>query len=223
MSSIFNMFARSPIRRVQKHMVVVEKCVLSLEPFFDAVFAGDWAVATECRQTIADLENEADDLKRKVQLNMPRRLFMSVPRSDVLALVRQQDMIADCAKDISGVILGREMQFPDTLKAQYKAFLCRCIDATEQARQVIDELEELQEAGFRGQEVKVIEKMIAGLATIETETDQLQISVRSTMFQIEKEWPPVDVMFMYKIIEWTGMLADRAQNVGDRLQMLIAR
>ncbi|HBP75141.1 MAG TPA: phosphate transport regulator, partial [Alcanivorax sp.] len=37
------------------------------------------------------------------------------------------------------------------------------------------------------------------------------------------ELPPVDVIFLYKIIEWIGDLADRAQKVGGRLQLLLAR
>ena len=35
--------------------------------------------------------------------------------------------------------------------------------------------------------------------------------------------PPVDVMFLYKIIDRIGELADCAQKVGSRLQLLIAR
>ena len=37
------------------------------------------------------------------------------------------------------------------------------------------------------------------------------------------ELPPVDVIFLYKIIDWIGDLANRAQTVGGRLQILIAR
>lgn len=223
MTSIFNMFGRSPLKYLEQHMVIVEQCVMTLGPFMDAVFADDWVKAGEARTEIAQLENQADDIKRDVRLNMPSRLFMPVSRSDVLALVGVQDSVANQAKDISGVVYGRQMVFPDAIKAQYKAFLSRCIDAVRQAEQAINELDELQEAGFSGQEVKVIERMIRELAKIEFETDELQVEIRSQLYQLEKDWPPVDMMFLYKVIEWTGMVADRAQAVGDRLQMLISR
>ena len=40
---------------------------------------------------------------------------------------------------------------------------------------------------------------------------------------LEVELPPVDVIFLYQIIDWVGDLADRAQRVGSRLQLLVAR
>jgi hypothetical protein len=33
----------------------------------------------------------------------------------------------------------------------------------------------------------------------------------------------VDVIFLYKIIEWVGEVSDRAERVGSRLQILTAR
>jgi len=222
MTSIFNMFARSPIKLLQKHMVVVGQCAATLAPFFEAVFVNDWEKAERLRHDITSLEHEADEIKRDVRLNVPHKLFMSVTRSDVLALVSLQDLIANRSKDISGVILGRHMQFPESLQPAMRTFLERSISAATQATQAINELDELQEAGFSGKEVKIIERMIQELARIEHETDELQITLRANIFQLERTLAPVDVMFLYKIIEWIGVLADQAQNVGDRLQMLIA-
>ena len=43
------------------------------------------------------------------------------------------------------------------------------------------------------------------------------------LYLLEKGLPPVDVMFLYQIIEWIGDVADRAQRVGNRLELLMAR
>ena len=40
---------------------------------------------------------------------------------------------------------------------------------------------------------------------------------------LKTELPPVDVMFMYKIFELIGNLADRAQKVGDQIHSIVAR
>ncbi|MFU8833127.1 MAG: DUF47 family protein, partial [Wenzhouxiangella sp.] len=61
------------------------------------------------------------------------------------------------------------------------------------------------------------------LSRIEDHSDELQIELRAKLFKIEHDLPPVDVMFMYKIIDWTGDLGDIAQRVGSRLHMMIAR
>ena len=65
--------------------------------------------------------------------------------------------------------------------------------------------------------------MVLELEQIERDTDKMQIEVRRALFKLEKDLPAVDVMFLYKIIEWIGDVADRAERVGNRLEQLLAR
>jgi uncharacterized protein Yka (UPF0111/DUF47 family) len=41
--------------------------------------------------------------------------------------------------------------------------------------------------------------------------------------KVEKDLPPVDVIFYYKIIEGIGEVADIAQRVGSRVELLLAK
>ena len=43
------------------------------------------------------------------------------------------------------------------------------------------------------------------------------------VFAIERDLPPIDAMFLYRILDWTGDIGDRAQRVGSRLQLMLAR
>lgn len=65
--------------------------------------------------------------------------------------------------------------------------------------------------------------MIVELDKIEEDTDDLQIKIRRQLFAIENDMNPIDVMFLYKIIEWVGDLADLAERVGSRLELMLAR
>jgi hypothetical protein len=65
--------------------------------------------------------------------------------------------------------------------------------------------------------------MIEKLDEIESDNDRIQVQVRAEMFKLEKDLPPIDVIFMYKIIDWIGELADRAQRVGSRMELMLAR
>jgi hypothetical protein len=65
--------------------------------------------------------------------------------------------------------------------------------------------------------------MISQLDAIEDDTDSLQISLRKNLLAIEKDLNPVDVIFLYQIIDWVGDLADLAERVGARLEILLAR
>lgn len=218
-----SLFGRSPIKPMQQHMAKAHECAACLVPLFDAVLALDWLKVEQIQQQMTKLEKEADVLKKKVRQNLPKSLFLPVPRSDLLELLSVQDKVANRAKDIAGLMLGRQMVIPVALGGLVLNFVQRCVDASAQALKAMNELDELLESGFSGREATLVESMIAELDEIENETDHLQIEVRRGLFKFEKELPPVDVMFLYQIINWVGEVADRAQRVGNRLEQLLAR
>ncbi len=220
---ITRIFGASPVRPLQKHFDKAAKCAHKLPKFVKATFKEDWKKAAAAREKIILLEHAADDLKRELRLNLPKSLFMPVSRSDVLEMLSRQDRVANKAKDISGLMIGRRMVFPEPMQPAYLEFLVRNLDAVTQARHSVHELDQLFESGFRGAEVDVVMSMTDELGDIEDQSDQMQIELRATLFEIEKDLPPIDVMFLYKIIDWTGELGDIAQRVGSRLHMMIAR
>ena len=216
-------FGNSPVSPLQKHIEKVVLCVEELIPYFDAVIKNDWGKAKKIQNNLAALENDADEIKNLLRMQLPSSLFMPMDRRDVLDVLQLQDKIANKAKDIAGLVLGRKMSLPESICNTYIEFLNRCVDATRQTQNAINELDELVAAGFRGNEVTRVKKMIEELHVIEDETDKIQIKLRAELYKIEKDLPPVDVMFIYKIIEWTGDLADNAQSTGNRLQLMLAK
>lgn len=223
LTPLLQMFGQSPIRPLQTHMEKAYACVEALLPFFQAVLANDWPEAEKRQRKIASLEREADELKKSLRLHLPKNLFLPVPRTDLLEMLTMQDHLANKAKDIAGLVLGRRMRFPAEISSQFIQLLRRCLDAAQQAQQAIEELDELLETGFRGNEVNLVENMIVELDLIEHETDEMQVVIRQIVFELEDTLPPVDVMFLYKVIEWTGDLADGAHDVGGQLHLLLAR
>ncbi|MBO1518215.1 TIGR00153 family protein [Oceanisphaera pacifica] len=222
-NTILGLFAKSPIKPLQKHVVKVHEAAQQLIPFFDAMWEQDWEQAELIQRRISQLEREADTLKREIRLKLPRGLFMPVERTDMLELLTQQDKIANKAKDISGRIIGRQMGIPIQLKTDFMIYLSRCIDATAQAAKAIDELDELLETGFKGREMDLVSEMIHQLDIIEDDTDVMQAQLRRQLQAIEDGYNPIDIMFLYKILEWVGDLADQAERVGSRLELMLSR
>ncbi|HCF5570927.1 TPA: TIGR00153 family protein [Pseudomonas aeruginosa] len=218
-----SLFGRSPIGPMQQHIAKAHVCAAGLLPFFRAVIAEDWAQVEQVQQDMVRLEQEADRLKKNVRMHLPKSLFLPVPRSDLLELLSVQDKVANRAKDIAGLMLGRRMRIPLPLQGQMLAYVQRSVDASAQALRVVNELNELLETGFGGRETSLVESMVEELEAIENDTDRIQVEVRRELFRLESELPPVDVMFLYQIIEWIGDVADRAQRVGNRLEQLLAR
>ena len=216
-------FGHSPFMAMQDHMEIVDQCVHQLTPFFKAVLKQDHATARDIYKEIGKLENKADTLKKKLRLQMPKGLFMPVARRDLLELLLVQDKAANQAKDIAGLIVGRKMKFPEKIADLLPEYVKRCEDACRQAKIVINELDELVETGFAGKEIKIVTSIIQELDSIEKDTDRMQIKIRAALMKIEKDLPTVDVMFYYKTIEGLGEVADIAQRIGSRVELLLAK
>ncbi|MBB3170007.1 TIGR00153 family protein [Simiduia aestuariiviva] len=217
------LFGKSPIKPMQEHMAVVTEAAGLLKPFFAAVIANDWTAAEQVQIKIHALENDADKLKKDLRLHLPKSLFLPVPRSDLLELLSGQDRIANRAKDIAGIMLGRKMKLPKALGDQMMEFVGSAVETVEQSLTAINELDELLETGFSGREVDIVANMIGELDRLENRADEMEVSIRAALFALESEMPPVDVMFLYRVIDWVGDVADRAQKVGSRLELLLAR
>ena len=221
--TIAGLFGRSPIEPLLQHYDTVHRCVEGLGDFFTAIGAGDWEAATNARNRIVELENKADKLKKEFRLNLPKSLMLPVPRSDLLELISVQDKVANKAKDIAGLMLGRRMALPTELVPAMTEYLNGAVETSAQACKAISQIEELVETGFSGREIRMVEELIEELDRLERANDEQQIHIRAALFKLEHKLPPVDVIFLYTIIEWIGDLADRAQKVGGRLQLLLAR
>ena len=217
-----NIFGESPVMPLEKHIDVAYRCAKKLRPFFSAVVSDDWDKASAVRDEIEGLEHRADDLKKEIRLHLPKSLFMPVPREDLLELLLVQDKIANRTKDVSGIVMGRRLQIPASIAEQFLEFVDRNIDAAKQARKSVRELDELFTSGFRGAEVELVAVLIEELDQIETDTDARQSDLLTDLFKIEDKLKPVDAVFTYKVIELTGEIADMAERVGRRLELLLS-
>ena len=222
-NSILGVFAKSPLKPLEVHIRKVSECAQLLPSFFAAANQEDWLTAEEIRKQISTCERNADVMKRQIRMELPGGIFMPVQRSDVLELVSQQDKIANKSKDIAGRMLGRKLVIPKVIAPLFSDYVVRCIDATIKAADAINELDALLETGFRGREIKLVDKMIHQLDKIEDDTDHMQIELRQSLMDLENTMSPIDVMFLYQIIEWVGDLADIAERVGARLEIMLAR
>ena len=222
-NSISNIFGVSPIKPLQNHMAEVINCVSKLEDFLNTAFDDDWDKAATVFDAISANEQSADDLKNQFRMHLPTRLFMPVSRGDLLSILTQQDHIANLTKDICGIILGRQMAIPKALRSDFIGFADSSVETCKKAHGAINELDELLETGFAGSEVKFVQKLIRELATQEQKVDKKELKLRKKLFNLEAELPPVNVMFMYNIIDQIGALADTAEQIGNQVELLLAK
>ena len=220
---LFSIFAKSPFKLLEKHMDVVNTCVEMLPVFFDACQAGAWESAEEAAGKIAKLESDADRLKRKLQVKLHSDLFLPVPRSDVLALLQVQDNIANKVEDLTHLMLGRKMVFPQDINNQMSRLVSHALKASQKAKEVNAEMRDLLEAGFEGVVLRLLQDMVGELDVLEDEADHIQAKIRQSIFSIEQEHPPLDVLFWYQFVQELSSVIDWTQRVGSQLLIISSR
>ena len=218
-----NLISKSPFGPIQVHMDKSKECAEELLFLLDAVIKNDWDKATISRKKIKDLEKEADQLKAETRGLLPKGIFLFVPRRDLLDLIGLVDEIPNTIKDISGLVVGRQMLIPPQISASFTEFTAEAVAVVATAASAIDKLGELSRLAFGSRASGELDKIISTLDSLEAESDRSEITVRRQLFDIEKDLPPIDVMFLYDIINEIGKLADRAQQVGHRLALIVVK
>lgn len=219
--SFLKIFAKSPIKPMQQHMELVYQCVSTLEPFIQMVLQKNWTTTKLELDKINSLENKADILKKDIRLYLPSKILLPISKRDFIELLKSQDLIASGAKRLANLIFYRKMQFPEQLINSLLNFIHLGVNATKVAQNVIGELDQLIETGFRGSEARLVATMIIKLDQINEQTDDIQNSLREELFKLENNLNPIDAIFLYRVIDWTAELADRAQKVGHKLESLL--
>ena len=137
---ISKIFGDSPVGPMQDHMDTCYSCAKELITFFEHVVSGDWDQVEASRNRIVELEHIAEEFKRQVRSQLSKSLLMPVPREDLMELMQVQDEIANRARDVSGLVLGRRMELPAPIQQEFLSFVSRNVDATKKARKSIREL-----------------------------------------------------------------------------------
>jgi len=222
-SDISGLFGKSPINPLQQHMKQAHLCLKEFIVFAKAASEADWEKAEASRALIIKKENKADELKKKLRMNLPSTFMMPFSRRDLLDLLLIQDSIANITKDLVGLMTTRKMIFPVEIASDFLELATVCVNTSDAALEAINELDELLETAFSSRERKKVDVIVSKINVLEHESDKTQHQIRTKLFALETTLPPVDVMFYYRAIEWLGETADAAQKVGSRLEVMLAK
>jgi len=222
-SPFASLMRHSPFKPIQAHMRIVSRCVAEMQPLFDAIIIKDREQVKALAVKIGELESEADQIKDEFRLHMPKRVLMAVARRDLLALIQQQDMIADTVEKIGQIVTQRDMEVPGAIKELLLKLVQHTTDICSQAAAMIEQLDELLALGFGGKQSDLVSEMITNVKRSEHNIDFLIGDLNRALFSIEDQLKPVAVMFWYKLIDLIGDISNQAENMGDRLMLFIAR
>lgn len=221
-STLAGLFGRSPFRPMQGHMELVSQCSRELVPLLEAATRNDFESVEAIKERIVELEHAADAAKNEIRSHLPRTLLMPVGRRDLLEVLHAQDSIADSVQDVAELLTLHPVPVPESFGERLGAFGRRVVDTVTKCQEIIDSLDELLELGFRGREAGRVETMIDELSALESETDTQGSDLARTLFAQHAQLDTATFIQWHELIRRIGDVADYAEDVGNRLRLLLA-
>jgi len=221
MTLLDKLFRKSPFGHVIEHAEKVYGCIELINPVIKAWLREDWNEIERLRNEISRKENEADQLKITIRNSLPKSLFYPVPRGDILRILNNQDNIADAAEDLCVVLTLRETKLPKSLTNDFQEFADQVIDICRKLLSANEELNTLMEVSFTGPATEKVLKIIDEIGRMEWKSDNKSRELVKKLLSMENQLDPLTIIFIMKIVEVIGNLANYAENCGDNLRHLI--
>jgi predicted phosphate transport protein (TIGR00153 family) len=218
--AISDVISNSPLVLLARHAGVCVDCVERLPLYFAEAQANRWGRASDVREEICRFEGLADELKQDVRSNLPRGLWMSVSRADLLELVRVQDKMANGVKEVSGISLGRQLAFPAAMTSEVADFIDVVVQVSRVVVKIIGATRELSRSAFGTRQTNVILDFVSQVEADERRSDEMQATLRARLREYEAELSAVDVIFLYQLLAAIGDIADNAEKVAHRAQII---
>lgn len=218
--AISDVISNSPLALLERHAGVCVDCVERLPLYFAEAQANRWGRANDVREEICRFEGLADELKQDVRSNLPRGLWMSVSRADLLELVRVQDKMANGVKEVSGISLGRQLAFPAAMTSEVADFIDVVVQVSRVIVKIIGATRELSRSAFGTRQTNVILDFVSQVEADERRSDEMQATLRARLREYEAELSAVDAIFLYQLLAAIGDIADNAEKVAHRAQII---
>ena len=220
---LMQLFGQPPFKPMQEHVRIAIECANEVPKLFEAVKTANTGAVEASRKRIYELENKADEIKNELRTHLPKSMFMPVDRRDLLEILDLQDSIADTAQDIAGMMVARVMSLPDAVFEPLMELTRQCVSVCNHLGQIMEELDDLLETGFRGPESEKVMFMLNQLNEEETKTDVQAIKVMRLLFEHEDEIGAISTIMWDRVIHWIGDLANFAERAGNRHRLLLAQ
>jgi predicted phosphate transport protein (TIGR00153 family) len=222
MKDLGAIFGESPFELVTALARKIHECVALVRPIADAILVGDMERLRSLQDTISRFEEESDVIKDHARQNLPRRMFLSSQREDILAVVRQLDRIGDKAQNFAVAASFRPLSLPPDVAAAFLDLVDKVVQLSECLLSLAEHAAALQKEGFAGRDTDETLARIESVYRMEWESDRLNRQV-ARLYYSAPGIDPIAVILMDKLCMSLGQIADHAENAGKSLRLMIVR
>jgi len=209
----------SPFMAAEAH---ADECLKAVEALA-GVLTEKAADRREALSAVKYAETEADELKAEVRRQLAGKLFLPVPRAQMLDLINRQDKVANRAQDVAQLLVHRFDDLPSEIVSILREFLESSLTVVRQAHKSVHEFDELITTGFRGAEADRVVAMVDELDQLESASDKEQWRLFGELKKFEDQVSPIDGMFLYRVPNLLPEIGDQADQTGRLLEQMLTK
>lgn len=200
----------------KEHVELVYSCVCKLKELMMHFCENEFDMIDRKVKEISRLENEADELRRKMEVEFYKGAFLPFGREDRIVLAELVDSVADMIQETAyGICLSR-IKLPITFREDFLQLTDMICDTTFVLRECIKMLDvDLEAAVSKAHEVEEKEEMV----------DRIERVILRKIYKSyrEGEFGILTLIELKDTVRRLGNIADRAENTSDRVLIIAAK
>lgn len=218
---LLSMFIKSPFGGLLKHAEKVKECALAFQQAMECHFSKECTAFKELREKVANLETEADDIKRSIRGNLPKGTMMCVEKFQLFRYLKEQDTVPDRIEDaLDWIFFKPEPGIPEELKKDLMLLIHSSINSVEEMCTMVLEAKKYFET-FNEIQRNLVKEFIRSTRCKEHEADIVEARLKQKIFEIDLD--PVSVFHLMRLVEIIGSIPDHVENAGDMMRAMIAK
>ena len=216
-----SLFVTSPFEGLLEHAEKVKECAWAFQQAIECHVSDRCRQFEELRREVSKLENQADNIKRRIRGHLPIGTLMPVSKFQLFRYLREQDQVLDAVKDALNWISYRsEPGIPPELEKHVFLLVDAVVDPLEELSRMVAGAKRYFETYSEKQRVAVKE-IIRRVRAQEHAADKAEAEIKQRVFNMDID--PVTVFHMVRLAETIGSIADHAENAGDMMRAMLAR
>ena len=216
-----SLFVTSPFEGLLEHAEKVKECAWAFQQAIECHVSDRCRQFEELRREVSKLENQADNIKRRIRGHLPIGTLMPVSKFQLFRYLREQDQVMDAVKDALNWISYRsEPGIPAELEKYVFLLVDAAVEPLEELSLMVAGAKSYFETYSEKQRVAVKE-IISKVRAQEHAADKAEADIKRQVFNMDID--PVTVFHMVRLAETIGSIADHAENAGDMMRAMLAR
>lgn len=213
-----NLFKRESVveQYSKEHVELVYECLNQLRILMEYYYKNDFEFIDKKVEEISKIEHDADDIRRKMEIEFFKGAFLPFDREDRIILAEEVDSVADIIQETAfGICLAR-INFPSGYKEDFSELMVSIYETVTALKKCIELLDEdLGEALTEAHEVE----------TLEDAVDKIERKILKRLY-ISYKNQEIDILTQIELkstVLRLGNIADRAENASDRVPIIVAK